>query len=42
MRTIEHHIRGCHPSIRRVFVEADPRQPNVGGLEVIEPEGLTP
>lgn len=28
VRTIEPHIRGCHPSIRRVFVEADPRQPN--------------
>jgi divalent metal cation (Fe/Co/Zn/Cd) transporter len=27
---IEHRIRRCHPTIRRVFIEADPRHPDVG------------
>jgi cation diffusion facilitator family transporter len=42
VRTIEHRVRRCHPSIRRGFVEADPRQPSVGGMGVIESERLTP
>jgi cation diffusion facilitator family transporter len=42
VRAIEHRIRRCHPTIRRVFVEADPRHPEVGGLEAIEPQRLMP